>query len=71
VRWLVEVTIGAMLDERSRRAIEETLLDWAHEADQTQGRLAAIICHARGVLGLVRVIASVVLYQVPQLLTSV
>lgn len=71
MRWLVEVTIGAMLDERSRRAIEETLLDWAHEADQAQGPLAAVRCHAGGMLGFVRLIASVVLYQVPQLLTSV
>ena len=36
MRWLVEVAIGAMLDERARRAVEETLLDWAHESRLTR-----------------------------------
>jgi hypothetical protein len=70
VKWLVEITIGTMLDARARRAIEETLLDWSHEAQRARGLPARALCHARAMLGLARVIASTVLYQVPQLLTS-
>jgi hypothetical protein len=67
VSWLLEVTIGVMLDARSRRAVEETLLDWSHEANQTQGALAAALCHARGVLAIGRTMSAIVLHEVAEL----
>ena len=67
MRWLVEVTIGAMLDARSRRAIEETLLDWSHEAQLARGLLSRVLCHARAILAIARTLASIVLHEVAEL----
>jgi hypothetical protein len=67
VRRLVDATIGAMLDARARRAIDETLLDWAHEAQEARGPVAGLLCHLRAVLALARTITAIVLHEIAEL----
>jgi hypothetical protein len=63
VRRLLELTLGPLLDSRARRAIDETLLDWSHEAALARGGLRRLFCHSRAMLALTRTIASIMLSE--------
>jgi hypothetical protein len=67
VRPFLEGAIGPLLDSRARRALEETLLDWAHEAEFARGPLARLLCDLRAMLALARTVASITAWE----LTSV
>jgi hypothetical protein len=63
VRRFLEAAIGPLLDSRARRALEETLLDWSHEAALARSVLGRLFCHARAILALTRTIAAVMLWE--------
>jgi lipopolysaccharide export LptBFGC system permease protein LptF len=67
VRRFVDATIGVMLEPRARRAIDETLLDWAHESQLARDPLAGLLCHARAASALGRTITTIVLQEVAEL----
>jgi hypothetical protein len=67
VRRVAEVIFGTMLDERARRVLEETFLDWAHEVQAAATVPARFRCHTRGVLSVLRAFAGVVAQDVASL----
>ena len=70
MRRLFEVMVGPLLDLRARRAIEETLFDWSHEAQLAGDPLARLSCHARAMVALARTAASIILSEIAGLPTN-
>lgn len=59
MRRLLDVTLGQLVDSRGRRALNETLLDWAHEGELARGSLSRLVCDLRGILALARTVVSI------------
>jgi hypothetical protein len=58
---LVERFVGGLpLDSRARRAVDETLLDWRHEAGDAQSRLGRAARNFAGLAAIARVVARAV-----------
>ena len=62
-RAIAWVLAGLPIDARSRRAIDETLLDWDREATEAQTLSAATGAEVRGVLSIARVTSRSVLRE--------
>ena len=62
-RAIAWVLAGLPFDARSRRAIDETLLDWDREATEAQTLSAATGAEVRGVLSIARVTSRSVLRE--------
>lgn len=58
---------GLPLDARSRRALDEALLDWAHETARANTLAGRCVVEARSVMSLGRALASVVACDVSEL----
>lgn len=67
MRPFLEGAIGPLLDSRARRALEETLVDWSHEAALARSPLERLYCHARAVLAIARTTVSIILNEIVEL----
>lgn len=58
--WLID---GVPLDPRSRRAVDETLADWAQEEQEEQTQVGRVLVDVRGAVSLVRVTSFAILRE--------
>lgn len=68
MKRFVEFVLGALsLDDRGRRAVDETLLDWEHEAAVARSLLGRMVCDLRAAASMIRVLALISIADIARL----